>query len=407
LALAFQGIVSDTSTMRFQGRTADAFQDIVKESADVLDDMPQVCGDVAWVLAEHARAVRQLHQEADAALARARTAWHDQRRSSTAANDASGRAEHIRRQIRSLQGYPPEQVSSQMQRLHYNLSIEQRAASNHKWNAETAARRLNQEYQNRDGYERREESINRHTAQALRNLDLRSLKDPSLWEQFRAGLDHFLSDPEAFINEWIDRSLLWLREALDVVMDVVTFVAFALAIAALFVPGLQFIVLGVALIGLGLSLAKLGSTLALAERGVINPESGRAFGETELWEGAIDVGLATLSVVSAGFATVLPAKPLPRGTISVSKAIASEGARSLLSNSPGMIVDGMRGKLGWSSISEISGAVHTVSAVDDVARVTNPAYSVVSREIERVRSNDRRASRAVVCHLLPVGSGTR
>jgi hypothetical protein len=297
LALTFQGIVSDTGTMRFEGRTADAFQAIVKESADVLDDMPRVCSDVAWVLAEHARAVRQLHQEADAALARARTAWHDQRRSSTAANDASGRAEHIRRQIRSLQCYPPEQVSSQMQRLNYNLSIEQRAVSNHKWNAETAARRLNQEYQNRDGYERREESINRQTAQALRNLDLRSLKDPTgAWHTLVRAVEFVLALPQVVARELvtaIGEGVLWeLRAALDTIGNVLSGLMVVVAVATALCPYVAPALVAVAVMAASVAVIKATTTLVLFAAGSADPASGRRLNRLDLGMDFIGAALA-------------------------------------------------------------------------------------------------------------------
>lgn len=300
LSLTFDGIVQDTSTVRFEGQTADVFQQIVADNAAVLKDVPDVCGDLASLLSRHASEMRALRSQADSALARARTAWNDKSRSHAAANQAHGRAELVRQQIRSLQGYPPEQVALPMERLRYNLSVEERTAANHEYDAQTATQRLQREYTNRDAYERDENALDKATANAIRHLDLRSLKDPNLLQQLSQRvadeLAQFLADPLGYVDRKLEalerlaeKGLWLLRDALDLVGQIL---AIAMLVA-LVVPGLQFALGPLAAVAAVIAVAKAASTLVLVVIGSKNPSTGEQLGLVDL---GVDALMAAVSV---------------------------------------------------------------------------------------------------------------
>lgn len=318
LSMTFDGIVRDTGTIGFEGQSADAFQQIVEENSKVLADVPAVCGDLASLLARHASELSRLRASADAALARARAAWGDRYASETAANRAHGRAERVRRQIRSLQGYPPEQVAPQMQTLRYNLSVEERSAANHEYDAVTAGQRLLREYTNRDSYETTADSLDRATAEAIRRLDLRSLKDPNAVMQF-------LLDPGGAIGQWLSESavgrwlaengeaLLWaLRDALETVSTILSVAIVVLAAVSLVFPPAG------AVLGVLVTCATVVAVAKAATSGILflsrssEPGTGRQIG-------ALDFGMDVFGAVTAVAGANAFAGPAGRLMASASK----------------------------------------------------------------------------------------
>lgn len=408
LSITFDGIVADSRTIGFEGKAAVAFQQIVAESADVLKDVPEVCGQLASVLSAHARELRRLRAEADAALARARTAWNDRSQSNSAANQAHGRAERIRRQIRSLQCYPPEQVAAQVQTLRYNLGVEERNASNHEYNATVAGRRLSRELENRSAYERDVSRRDLTTEQIIRNLDLRSLKDPNTLEQLGAAIGNafqIVQDIGGALIAGANRVLWVAREVLDIISMALTMTMVVLAVAVLIFPPLG-VALAPALAALALATAvaaglKLGATTILVATRATNPYNpGQQLGVVDLALDGVDAGLALLGFGAARKArmaiNLLPhAAPVAR---EVGRKVIIGAARDTVVVKGFEAVNNVtRPQSGATALSRLS-----YGSEPDQSR---PATTCLRRQTSAVRSLNRGLVAPCRPRLLPCGVG--
>lgn len=109
LRAEFWSIVNGGTAVGLKGVAADAFANIVKETQSVLDDVPEVFGSMRTVLETHLTQLKNLKDEADAALARAKVAQAERESATRLQSEAAARVAALKKQITEVQSLPPEQ----------------------------------------------------------------------------------------------------------------------------------------------------------------------------------------------------------------------------------------------------------------------------------------------------------
>jgi uncharacterized protein YukE len=293
----------------FTGAAAIAFSDVVTDSQKPLNDLPRVSADISRILENHATKLNEYSRAAKEALARAQTHWGDLSRTRNGRATSQARQNAIRGQIEGIRltGDPTQQVYV-THLLEDHRRAERETQSRHQ-RVQAIKQRVSDDQRIYASLRTSETKLNEETANKLRHVDLRSLRDRNLLERIADGVGHFFVDLAQNIAEmttalikgdW-NRFLWELRSVLDSVLVILAVVAFAAAIfatgglaAGLIPAGLAAFAAAagpvLAMATFGLAALKLVSTSALFLSHGVNSETGEKIGRSELlWDG---VGVA-------------------------------------------------------------------------------------------------------------------
>jgi hypothetical protein len=293
----------------FVGKAATTFSTLVSDCNEIIRDLPTVSNDIASVLRNHANQLAGYQREARAALARAKTNWKTRNDASSQRKASERKQQLIRGQIQEvrLAGDPAQQAH-----VVTLLSEERRITADvayHKANQTKASARVAVDRSTHAALKDHETKLNRDTARALEKVNLRSLKDPNLWERITGGVGNFFTElgenmqqmiAAALARDW-NRALWELRKVLDSLLIIVAAIAIVIAIAAAVVlsggaaAGFLAVAANVCIYAtLFLAVVKLKTTSILFDTQGVDPETGKRIGKMDLF-------LDTLTVVTAAF----------------------------------------------------------------------------------------------------------
>lgn len=304
-----------------QGQAAVAFAAIVRECQAVLDDVPIVCRDIAFVMENHAKQLRAFRQAADRALARAEAAWSGRSAAQRSRDQHAATVRAVQNQIRQLTQQPSPDPGRQLA-LDVQLKAAQGAMVSALTSRDSAQRSLDAELRKWDELAQSERDLNERTAGQLDDIDLRSLRDKAWLERQWTGVTDFVQRfgdnieqmIAAFAAGNLEEAFWKLRDVIEQLVTVLEVVAIVAAVVVLAVavvasggsllaalpvvlPALMQVANAFAFVKLMLSSAKLTAGIALMSDGSVNPETGLPMSYTELGFDALDVGT---SLVVAG-----------------------------------------------------------------------------------------------------------
>lgn len=412
----FARIMAGTNDMRFSGEAADAFQSIVCEAQVALDDVPGVCADLAQVLRRHADTLACLRREADAALARARTHWSEQRRYKQQQSQDCARLASLRSQISYLQSLPPEQSAGQLATATAEFNSTAASERRNANSAASQAAQFNGQLVHWDQLHEQEGCLNKRTAECLNAIDLHGLTDPGFWERQFSSFANFVSDfaenlrqlGAALVSGDVEQILWRLRDVLDAVLAVLAIIG-TIALAVVIIAGTGGTALVViAAIGVGLALTKLRASSALMAMDSTDRKTGQKIGVNDLFFEAVDVGIQAASLVGAGHiarmsSTAYPIYNTRRAALDSIGVVLKKGYEI----SPRTVL-GVQTKAARTALEK---AV-TSDDMRELSRGSgnglwsgkpprDPRTLLIERDLERLRAGNRGVSDPTQCQLVP------
>ncbi|MFV0309662.1 MAG: hypothetical protein ACK5OX_18180 [Desertimonas sp.] len=392
--VVFDRIVRGCQSTGLTGEAADAFRSIVDEADHALKDLPKVCGDVRWILADHARRLAEMYEASRQALARARAAWNDRQHAQRREHDASTRRAVLQRQLNYLNTLEPEQAAPHLPRVTSEYNAVTRSLNAACATKEAAQRRLDRETEERwTTLAERERCLNQQTATRLDGVDLRSLRDPGWLERLASPVGGFVLEfgrdlgglALALITGDMNQVLWRLRDVLDsaaLILDGLSLVLlagaglmalagmvfppFAVAAGALFTASW---VVGVA--SAALAVRKAALSRMLYGSGSQDRLTGERLG---LGDVTVDGAMAALAAIPVLGRVARPASVLARlGKVAEPVGTALDGAEIVTSTAnPGAgwrashLADG--GPSWWSGTRAKEPRVHTIDRQLDLMR---------------------------------------
>lgn len=179
------------------GQAATALTSLVTDARKVIADVPTVFDSLVGALEGHVKVLISLRGAADQALTEglgAKAARAEAARNSAAAGKQT---EELRRQIMGLQGQPEQ--SGAVASLESQLRDADRRHVTHRQTAEHQQTKLKNSLDSWQILRDQEDVLNRATAERLRGLDLKSLRNPNLVSQVGS----------AFTESWRDVANTW------------------------------------------------------------------------------------------------------------------------------------------------------------------------------------------------------
>ena len=198
---------------QFRGEAADCFAENIAAIDNELDDLGDVCEQIARIFRDHATRLRGLQAEADSALARAKTSWHAREAAEQDVNQANRNIDYFQRQLDCL---TDEDNGVQRYRLECEID-RQEDIRRQAYQAETRAERaLEAERDRWQQLQVEEDNLAEETASRLLGVNLESLADPSFLEQVLSGVLQ--------LGDLVLDSLQWIYDRLDTIIKVLTVV---------------------------------------------------------------------------------------------------------------------------------------------------------------------------------------
>ena len=417
----FASINNTDACVGMKGHTAQALASFFTDAQQSLNDLPQVCRDIASVMANHEAKLRGYRTEAASALARATAAWNDKNTASAVHSGSSQRLTALQKQIQQLQALPPDQGAGQIATVQGQLSTERASLSAAARKSSDADGRLTTELKKWDGLHADEDRLNKQTAGSLHHVNLRSLRDPGLLERMVHSAEHFVGDIGSDIFHLVHGLLtgnmseeLWalhdlldkVEKVLSVLTVIVLVVGFIIAVVATDGAALAFapaVLEGLTFASLAFSAAKLEVDSGIVLGNYSDPKTGRRLTILDLGFDALDVGLnelAALNVVPldtslTGLDHYNALRSLTIDQIGVSYSAGYDVAWDLTAQRFTYVLtkEGMKDvALPWGN-----------DQLNNLSSSTDPTYpmSCVSADLQRMHASDRGFASGVDVCLLP------
>ncbi len=349
------------SSAEFAGAAASAFVGIIDDLRKTIASMPLVAADVEGIFRSHSRELNALHTEARRAVAIARTNWRLLRSEQQSHAVAVRRRDSISAQIRSLQLHGDPVVQAQVR----NLLSERTRADNEVGLRLYSVRRhesaVKQDKKSFDQIWSNERNLDQRTANQLRHVDLRDLRDIGFFERVGRSVtgffDEFWQNIEDLAvaiagGDWT-RAIWELRDVIESYLVILGAVAMVLAVVVLIVGtgGLAAAVLA----GVALATFVLASTVLIIDYGLFttkstHPETGRQLTGWDIVSDAVSVALAALSAGAAHKAASV-AKP------GLTQMVKSSGVRQVAGSfvTNGMAHNSNNRNLGRWAVDKVTG----------------------------------------------------
>jgi hypothetical protein len=186
LSSSFLRIVNGTADADVRGDTAIEVKKLMEQMRTFVDALPPVCYSLSSIMNAHATELAALRARAESARARAVTAWSLRNEASTNANTHQATVRSLRRQIDHLRTLPPDQTA-EIQRCEANLTTATRLRDTAKNAAATQQSAIDAEVRVWREVHDQEATLNRGTADKLKQVHLGAIANPSNVEKFLTG----------------------------------------------------------------------------------------------------------------------------------------------------------------------------------------------------------------------------
>jgi hypothetical protein len=405
----FRSIIGGCTEVGLEGAAAKALVSIVQDAQSVLDDVPEVFGSLEALLRGHLARLRELKAAADAALARAKVAQAERRAAASQQAATNARLATLQRQVNQLRALPPEQAGGQLIVLERQTASEVAVRDQRRRSLATIDGRLQAEHTNWQRLRDQEDDLNRATASALWDFELRSLRDPGNLEKawgaatgfFGDVTDNLINLGKAIVAGDFEQALWHYRQALDHMITVLSVVAVVVAVVAIAIGGIA--TGGGLLLAIGgliavLATVKFGATLGIFATKSTNKETGERLDGADVVADGLS---AAMAIATFGKASALKATGVNRPVMF--RHLAEEQSHIVMKNFGQISWKGTATRVLEKDVLEnpqVWRAGHDMLA-NEGEPVADPRRAAIDADIAAMRSGQRGLTAPVQTICLP------